>query len=275
MSASDVFVRLRDHVSQAQADAVRTMVRRRLAGEPLQYVLGAWAFRTLEVVVDRRVLVPRPETEVVVGVALAELRQLLSDPPPAGPVIALDLGTGSGVIALSLAAEAFEARVGPKAPRLEVWATDVSAPALDVMQANLALLRERDPGAADRVHAASGSWFDALPGQLRGRVHLVVSNPPYVAVRDWHALDPGVRDYEPELALVAGPTGREALDAVLAGSRQWLTDQGRVVLEIAPDHAEALVRLAHSLGYVDAEVHRDLAGRARVLVVRWTGHEPA
>src|SRR5438105_5970876 len=137
------------------------MVARRAAGEPLQYVLGRWAFRTLDLMVDRRVLIPRPETEQVVEVALAEARRLHAR-------IAADLGTGSGAIALSLAAEL---------PGVDVWATDVSADALAVARANLAGI---GTFAAARVRIQEGDWFGALPPELRGRLDIVVSNPPYI-----------------------------------------------------------------------------------------------
>ncbi|MDQ1490400.1 MAG: release factor glutamine methyltransferase, partial [Actinomycetota bacterium] len=122
---------------------LRAMVERRTAGEPLQYVLGRWSFRGLDLRVDPRVLIPRPETEVVAGVALAEVRRR------AGPCVVADLGTGSGALALALAAEVADA---------DVWATDVSADALAVARANLAAV---GPEAAARVHLAEGMWYEA------------------------------------------------------------------------------------------------------------------
>ena len=225
------------------------MVDRRVAGEPLQYVLGAWGFRTLDLLVDRRVLIPRPETETTVEVALEQAKRVDDD-----PVVVVDLGTGSGAIALSMSAEHDTA---------EVWATDASADALEVARANLTGAGSR---VAPRVRLCEGWWFDALPAELRRRVHLVVSNPPYVA--DDEALPPEVGDWEPVGALFAGPTGLEAIELVLHQAGEWLADHGRVVLELAPHQSEPATALARAAGYAEVEVRPDLTGRDRVLVAR-------
>lgn len=224
------------------------MVERRAAGEPLQYVLGAWSFRSLDLYVDRRVLIPRPETEQVVEVALAELRRLEADDP-----IVVDLGTGSGAIALSVAVEVV---------RATVWATDASADALAVARANLAGIGR----AAARVRLEEGSWFDALPGLLEGRISLVVSNPPYVAASE--ELPAEVAQWEPAEALYSGPTGTEQAAEILAAAPRWLSRPGACVIEIAPHQADAAVALAYEAGFVEAEVRPDLAGRPRALVAR-------
>ena len=226
------------------------MVARRRAGEPLQYVLGAWSFRMVDLLVDRRVLIPRPETEAVVEVALAEL------PAPAGDrtLVAVDLGTGSGAIALSLAVER---------PDLEVWGTDSSAAALEVARANLSGLAGR---AATRVTLAGGSWFEALPDRLRGAVDLVVSNPPYVAVED--EVEEAVAAWEPAEALYAGGGGLEATESILAAAPGWLADGGVVVLEVASQRWEDTEELARALGYRSVDTRPDLAGRPRALVAR-------
>ncbi len=243
------------------------MVERRRRGEPLQYVLGSWGFRSLDLMVDPRVLIPRPETEAVVGHALDELDHLRAararldgDPAGAGrrggsrPMLRVaDLGTGSGAIALSVAAE----RDG-----VEVWATDASAPALDVARANLAGLGRR----ATAVRLAQGSWFEALPAELAGSLDLVVSNPPYVGAGE--ALPAEVVDWEPTSALVAGPDGTECLHEVLAQAPAWLARPGALVLELAPAQAEPLARAARRMGYV-VEIGRDLADRPRALRARW------
>lgn len=227
-----------------------SMVERRAAGEPLQYVVGAWGFRSLDLYVDRRVLIPRPETEQVVEVALAELRALPSHPER--PLV-VDLGTGSGAIALSVAVEVLEA---------QVWATDRSADALAVARANLAGIGR----AGARVRLEEGNWFDALPGLLRGRVDLVVSNPPYVA--DSEVLPEEVASWEPTSALFSGPTGLESVTEILEAAPGWLARPGACVVEIAPHQADAVVALAYDAGFVEAKVHPDLAGRPRALVAR-------
>jgi release factor glutamine methyltransferase len=197
--------------------------------------------------VDRRVLIPRPETEVVVGEALAELDRI------DGSVV-VDLGTGSGAVALSIATERAHATV---------WATDVSPDALDVARANLA-------GAgrpAARVRLRAGAWFAALPHELRGRIDVVVSNPPYVAAGE--ALPAAVADWEPVDALVSGPTGLEAITAVVTGAPEWLARPGALVVELAPHHAADAIAVALDAGFAEAEVRPDLAGRPRALVARF------
>ena len=231
---------------------VRDMVRRRSGGEPLQYVLGSWPFRRLELMVDRRVLIPRPETEQVVEVAFAELDRLRAG----RRLTVVDLGTGSGAIALSFAREHMD---------VEVWALDSSAGAVAVAQANLAGL---GGFAATRVRVVQGDWWDALPGELRGRVDLAVSNPPYISSAEMTELDATVRDWEPREALEAGPAGTEDIERVLAGSTDWLSPEASVVIELAPHHAEEAARVARKIGFGHVEVKPDLTGRARALVAR-------
>ncbi|HWC12692.1 MAG TPA: HemK/PrmC family methyltransferase, partial [Acidimicrobiales bacterium] len=161
------------------------MVERRRAGEPLQYVLGRWSFRGLELLVDRRVLIPRPETEVVAGAAIVAARTLGGGRPTV-----VDLGTGSGAIGLAVAAEV---------PGARVWATDAFPGALAVARANVA---GSGSATGTRVRLLEGDWWDALPDELRGTVDVVVSNPPYVAGGEH--LPPEVEDWEPRAALRAG-----------------------------------------------------------------------
>jgi release factor glutamine methyltransferase len=262
-------------VSIATVASVREMADRRHAGEPLQYVLGTWSFRELEVNVDPRALVPRPETEQVVEVALGELRRLLDLRRHPAPVVTADLGTGSGVIALSLALEgAGRGLTDPSVSgflasdddELQVWATDASAPALQLARTNRALLAGSHPTAATRVRFAEGSWFEALPPHLAGHVDLVVSNPPYVSSGEWSDLDPEIRQYEPRTALVSGETGFEALEVLVHEARRFLRPGGGLVLELAPHQAVAVSTMAERAGYVNVGVRYDLAGRARTLV---------
>ena len=233
--------------------AMDRMLARRVAGEPLQYVLGSWGFRSLDLFVDRRVLIPRPETEVVAGCALAELRRR-AERSGAPPLLrAADLGCGSGAIGLSLVAER---------PDIEVICTDVSSDALAVAGANLAGLGRP----ARRVRLAEGSWYEALPPELRGRFDLIASNPPYIAAGD--PLPAPVADHEPPVALYSGATGLEATELILAGAPHWLAAGGAVVLEMSDGAAGQVQDLARSAGLVDIAVHPDLAGRDRVLVAR-------
>ncbi len=247
-------------VTSGPAAHFHDMLARRQRGEPLQYVVGAWGFRSLDLLVDPRVVIPRPETEVVVEVALSELRLLEryhrhQHQGGHRRALVVDLGTGSGVIALSVAGEA---------PATEVWATDRSRKALAVARANLAGLGR----AGTRVKLAEGSWFAALPSILRGRVDLVVSNPPYVAEHEVPDLPPEVARFEPAEGLVAGPTGLEQLEAIVGEAGRWLARPGALVLEIAPHQARDVVALAYGEGFLEAAVLPDMAGRPRALVAR-------
>jgi release factor glutamine methyltransferase len=224
------------------------MVERRVVGEPLQYVLGRWGFRTLDLLVDRRVLIPRPETELVAGLAIDALAAL----DRSG--VAVDLGTGSGAIALSLAAERW--------PHVEVWGTDVSAEALAVARANLAGLGRR--GAVVRL--VEGSWFTALPDELRGGVDVLVSNPPYVATID--ALPTEVADWEPAGALLAGEDGLDDIRLIVADAPTWLAPGGTLLVEIGETQGPAVQALAEAAGLVDVRIVPDLARRGRVLLAR-------
>lgn len=245
--------------------AVVTMLERRVAGEPLQYALGSWGFRGLDLLVDRRVLIPRPETETVAEIALEEAarlgaRRAAPDAWATQPtrMSVADLGTGSGALALSLASELAD---------VEVWAVDDSEPALAVARANLAAVGL----AATRVRLVHGAWFDGLPPALRGSLALVVSNPPYVAAHEVPDLPVEVREHEPVHALVSGPTGLEALEAVIRGAGEWLAVPGSLVVEHAPHQAEDVLHLARDAGFDDVAVRPDLAGRPRALVARRCG----
>lgn len=242
--------RLDDPATVGGAARVASMVARRAGGEPLQYVLGRWGFRHLDLMVDRRVLIPRPETEVLVGVALDELERQADG---SGALIALDLGTGSGAIALSLAAERDD---------VEVTAVERSADALSVARSNLAGLGRP----ATRVRMVAGSWFQPVDPELRGRVHLVVSNPPYVAETD--ELPSEVSAWEPTDALVAGPTGLEAAEAIIDQAGDWLRPRGALMLELAPGQLQVAAARAAERGFDAVDVIRDLAGRERILRAR-------
>ena len=230
------------------------MVERRLAGEPLQYVLGRWGFRTLDLFVDRRVLIPRPETEVVAGLAIAELQSMRANGIDR-PVV-VDLGTGSGAIGLSVAAEV---------ERAEVWISDASTDALVVARSNLAGIGR----AATRVRAVEGSWFEALPEELIGTIDLIVSNPPYVAIGD--EVEDVVREWEPMSALFAGDDGLDDIRKIVTGAVTWLRPGGILVLEMAPDQVPMVSDLALANGFVTTECHSDLAGRPRAVVARLGG----
>lgn len=247
-TAAELVVALDDPATERGATHLYAMLDRRVAGEPLQYALGRWAFRSLDLYVDRRVLIPRPETEVLGELAVDEARRLDAR-------LAVDLGTGSGALALSLAVER---------PGLEVWGTDVSADALAVARANLSGLGR----AATRVRLAEGRWFEALPADLAGRIDVIVSNPPYVADGESDDLPAEVREWEPHVALFAGPTGLEDVEHLVDEAPRWLARPGSLLVEMAPHQVAQARRYALAAGFSSATVWPDLAGRDRVLLAR-------
>lgn len=256
---------LQETATVGAAARVQDMVQRRVAGEPLQYVLGEWEFRGIDVFVDPRVLIPRPETEVTVQVAIDAVSELgarrgRSDPWAGSRTqfTVVDLGTGSGAIAIALAAEL---------PDAEVWATDVSADALTVARANVA----GAGSVATRIRLAHGDWFGALPDHLRGRVRVAVANPPYIAEGEIESLPPEVANHEPRVALVSGPTGLEAIERIVGEAPGWLEAHGVLVVEIAPHQSDAAIEIARDAGLVGIGVERDLTARDRVLVARVAG----
>jgi release factor glutamine methyltransferase len=235
--------------------ALLAAARRRLAGEPLQYIIGHWPFRTLDLDVDPRVLIPRPETEELVNVALGELTLSSSLAP-----LLLDLGCGSGAIGLSVLDE-----LRSRGVAATLVAIDESRDALDVARAN-----------ARKHHLLSvsfveSSWFDALDDSLRGRVDLIVANPPYVGEAQLAGLDP-VLGYEPYGALVApdaeGVAGLEDLAIILREAPLWLRAGGSLVMEHGDTQRRALLELAERHGYVDVRDVDDLSARPRILVAK-------
>lgn len=228
-----------------ELERYRAAVRRRLKHEPVQYILGTAAFRHLELHVDRRVLIPRPETELLVGAVLDWSRSRA-----AGGTV-LDIGTGSGAIALSLAGEGEYDRI---------VASDASADALDVARDNAVRLQ-----LADRIDFREGSLFDVVRDGERFAV--IVSNPPYVAESARAALSADVIDYEPAVALFAGMDGLAVIERIVAGAATRLRAGGLLALEIAPDQGAAVLECLARVGtYGDARVERDLTGRERLVL---------
>jgi release factor glutamine methyltransferase len=234
------------------------MLARLLAGEPLQYVLGRWAFRHLDLAIDPRVLIPRPETEEVAGVAIELAHAIHCD---TGAVAVVDLGTGSGAIGLSMADEL------PLAGTT-VLLTDRSADALDVARANLAGLGR----AGANVRIEHGEWFDAVA--TGERFDVIVSNPPYVATTTAE-LEPSVRDWEPHDALFAGHDGLDDLRVIIAGAPTRLRAGGWLVLEIGADQADAARSLMSAASFSDVDVRSDLAGHPRIVLGQITSERPS
>ena len=220
------------------------MVRRRMRREPVAYILGRKGFRRVELLVDRRVLIPRPETELLVDLAV-EIE----------PDRVLDVGTGSGAIALSVADELGETKV---------TAIDTSFHAVRVAQANTARL-----GLADRVDVVLRGP-SSLMGARKGGApfDLLLANLPYVSEDEWEELAPEIREYEPREALVPGSTGLEAFEALAAELFGLAPRPTVVALEIGADQADEVTRLIRAAGYADTEVRQDLAGHDRVVIGR-------
>jgi release factor glutamine methyltransferase len=220
------------------------MVRRRVRREPVAYILGRKGFRRIELLVDRRVLIPRPETELLVDLALEEK-----------PSRVLDVGTGSGAIALAVADELDRARV---------TAIDTSFDAVRVAQANTERL-----GLTDRVDVVlRGPSSLGGAGADGGSFDLLLANLPYVSEEEWEGLAPEIREYEPREALVPGPTGLEAIDA-LAEELFGLAPRPAVVaMEIGSGQGGEASKLIEAAGYAETEIRQDLAGHDRVVIGR-------
>ena len=244
-SRSELMVHGEELVAPEKLSDFEQAVQRRAAGEPLAYILGRREFWSLELKVSAAVLVPRPETELVVErcLALCGSRN----------VAMADLGTGSGAIALALAWE----RRG-----WSVTATDRSEAALAIASSNARAL------GINNVRFLAGDWFRALAGQ---RFDLIASNPPYVAAADPALSDPALR-HEPLGALASGATGLEDLSALVAGAPEHLHSEGWLVLEHGPGQAADLAELLVAQGFGHVRCHTDLAGLARVTEAQRPAH---
>jgi len=230
-----------DGVESSKARAVQAWFARRRSGEPVAYITGRREFYGLSLCVTPDVLIPRPETEHVVDLALERLA-------PGSSARVLELGTGSGAIAVALAAQR---------PDLEVTATDISEAALELARRNA---REH----AVEIDFRKSDWFGSLDGEP---FDLVVSNPPYVMDGDPH-LEEGDLRFEPRLALVGGLV---CLRAIAAGARRCLRPGGSLLLEHGHDQGVSCPALLGELGYVEVADHRDLAGVPRVATAVWRG----
>lgn len=232
-------------LSDADLDKIRPLVRRRGQREPLQYIIGETDFLGLKLKVDRRALIPRPETELLVELT----RERLSAPPAR----ILDLGTGSGAIALALV---------QSYPDSRATGVDLSPEALALAAENAQLC-----ALADRVVWRESSWFQALgPDEV---FDLIVANPPYLSPDETAAAEPEVRTYEPVTALTgAGSDGRGDLSAIIAGASAHLGAGGLLALETGIEQHAALMREAAAAGYVQIESAQDLTGRDRFIFAR-------
>ena len=254
LDGSQFIEELDETPTTAMMAALDAMLVRRLNGEPLQYVMARWAFRHLDLFVDRRVLIPRPETELIVDLVLSVLKTIDR------PARVVDLGTGSGAIGLAIAAESHPREV-------EVWLTDLSNDALDVARANVATLGRL----GSRVKIANGSWWSALPSEIAGLIDVAVCNPPYIAVGDPEVAK-DVVDWEPHSALFSDDNGLADIRAVLADAKRWLRVGGSLLFEIGYRQSVAITEDMAAAGFVEVITHRDLAGRDRFVVGKLSSH---
>lgn len=241
---------IHDALDTESIRAFEAAVHRRAQREPLQYIIGKQEFRGLEFIVSPDVLIPRPETELVVESALKLVGNREQQ------VTIVDLCTGSGCIAISLAQELKAART---------FAVDISGRALDVARENA-----RKHGVQDHIRFIEGDLFRPLEElDIRGQVDIMVSNPPYVQSGDRPALQPEVRDYEPAMALFAGPQGTEIHRELIDAAPAYLKQHGALIMEMGLGQAERLKRMAQETGaYGVPEVFKDLAGIERVIVAK-------
>jgi release factor glutamine methyltransferase len=226
-----------------QAQRFNELLERRVAGEPIAYIVGSRDFWTLTLAVNPSVLVPRPETELLVERALAL--------GPEGSAAIADLGTGSGAIALALASER---------PRWKVTAVDISAAALNTARANATSLE------LNSVEFLEGAWFAPLTNR---RFHLIASNPPYVSESD-AALKDAALQHEPQIALASGPDGLDAIREIVLAAPDYLERHGWLLLEHGSDQAAAVAHELVGRGFGHVRSHRDLAGHWRLTEAQWT-----
>jgi len=241
-----VFTHIDDVLDAGEERLYQELVDRRAQREPLQYIVGRQEFWRLEFIVTRDVLIPRPETELVVETAIRSLQDI---PKPA----IIDLCTGSGCIAVSLAKEF---------PASRIFASDTSDRALGIARENA-----RMHGVTERIRFLEGDLFQPLEElDIRGQVDLITANPPYIPTKDMPALQPEVRDFEPEQALIAGPDGTEFHERIISEASPFLKRHGSLIMEMGIGQAETLIAMAARSGaYAGTEILKDLAGIDRVM----------
>ena len=243
-------------VTAAELGTFRTLMQRRLHGEPVQYIVGSTHFMGLEFRVDPRTLIPRPETETLVEAVIMWANDRQEERPPS----LIDIGTGCGNIAVSSA---------KLVRRLQAVAVDISEPALDVARSNVQL-----HGVGDHVACRVWDIYSDPPADVLGRFDAVVSNPPYIALVEWEGLQREVRDHEPQRALTDGGDGYRALRRIIDIGPSLLRNGGPVMLEVGDGQAEEIIRVMRRAGYENVIAKPDLQGTYRVVsgtIVRRNG----
>jgi release factor glutamine methyltransferase len=259
-----LYLNFERQLTQPETDAMREFVKRRGQREPLQHIVGSTSFCGLEIAVNRHVLVPRPETELLAEAGweflgkrpTSNVQRPTSNQQRAGSETgaptALDFGTGSGCIAIALAV---------KCPAARVWAVDVSSDALAVAKQNA----ERN-GVSDRMEFLCGDGFSALPAELR--FDLIVSNPPYIPSAEIASLQPEVRDHDPRGALDGGADGLDFYRLLAEKAARYLKSEGKIMLEFGDGQAEAIQNIFTEQKWIVEAVKADYSQRQRILVAR-------
>jgi release factor glutamine methyltransferase len=243
-----IFTHAHDDLDAVAEGLFRQLIERRSRREPLQYLVGTQEFWGLEFKVTPDVLIPRPETEIVVEAALAFLQH--------ASATVFDLCTGSGCIAVSIARQLHTTRV---------FAADRSGPALAVARENA-----RKHGVGGRIRFLEGDLFQPFEElDLRGQADVITANPPYVKTGDLASLQPEVRDFEPEIALTSGPTGTEIHQRIITEAAAFLAKGGTLIMEMGIEQAERVSVMAEkAAAYARPEILKDLAGIERVIILR-------
>lgn len=244
-----IFTHLYDALDPENDKAFQELLERRTLREPFQYIIGKQEFWGLEFMVTPDVLIPRPETELVVEAAIEAVAGV------AGPRL-IDVCTGSGCIAISLAAEV---------AALRIFATDRSDPALAVARQNARMHR-----VTDRIRFVEGDLFEPLQEMdLHGGIDVITANPPYIPTGDRQALQPEVRDFEPGMALFAGVSGSEIQQRIIQGAPDFLKKHGKLIMEMGIGQAETLSSMAEATGrYERPQILKDLAGIDRTITLQ-------
>ena len=249
VSREGLYIRLQDPIGEEGARVLEGLLRRRLSGEPLQYVLGRQPFWTLDIEVDPRVLIPRGDTEVLVEQSLALLTTRCLRKPP----VVLEIGTGSGAVAITLAREI---------PEILLVATDISEDALFMARKNAARA-----GVLPKIFFVRGDLLNPIQ-TVEGRepFDLILSNPPYIVQRDLENLDPEVRDFEPRIALDGGADGLLFHRRIVSGASRFLKREGGLLLEVGQGQAGEVSRWIVETGaFHPPERIQDLSGIERVV----------
>jgi len=243
LSRIELYLKFERQLTTAERDNFRNLYKRRLAHEPLQHIIGNSDFREIKVKTDHRALIPRPETEIIVEIAVNFLKNCNA------PLVA-DIGTGSGVIALGIAFEI---------PESHVIAVDISDEALMLAEENACIL-----GLEERVTFISGNMLDGLKGQ--GSFDAIISNPPYVKSKNIKNLQSEVRNFDPEIALDGGDDGLTFLTSIADGAHKFLKSRGIILLECGENQASRVKKIIDNTSfYSGAEIIKDLAGKDRVI----------